>query len=155
MNTTSVQNQLVSEITEAVSEPFRILLGDNTGKTITTRLKTVQGHLEAVLTAGGEDGRECAQAIVALLWRGHIPPQWWSTPLGLLVGQLLDDAPITQFEAAAILNVQQGTIATLLKRGALTRSDIPRPDEWMGPKNAQPVSRASVLARLNRNSSLT
>jgi hypothetical protein len=147
---TGAQEQLAEELQEAVVAPLGELLGSGAGFELEDCLRGAQSSLGAAMARGDTRGQLVASLVVDLLWRGHVPPEWWSTSLGLLVGGLLEDVPITQFEAAAILGVQQGTISKLLARGFLARSDRPRPADWMGPKAALPVSRASVLSRLAR-----
>lgn len=62
--------------------------------------------------------------IIGVLWPGvAVPPEWWRTPLGMFCaadrGGGWRARRITQAEAAAVLGVTGGTVATLCHRGTL------------------------------------
>lgn len=89
---------------------------------------------------------DSARRLIAALWPHGWPESvgeagWWRTPLGLVCARLLasERGVVTHAQAAAILAVSPGTVATLVNvRGALERAD------------GGGVVRGSVLARLAR-----
>jgi hypothetical protein len=153
MDTTGdVSAQLVAELAEKVTEPLGGLLGGGEAPRLRKRLEGAQRRIVRLLEAGGDDARLAAARIVGLLWgRAEPTPAWWSTPLGRLTGPLLEDAPVTEEFAAAILGVKRGTVAVLLRRGTLARFPEARPEGGPGrPTTKRQVSRAAVLERLAR-----
>lgn len=91
---------------------------------------------------------EAMLTVMSLMWPDCAPEDighgdWWRTPLGVLcartLGRLDDDqGAVTHQVAADMLGVVRGTVAQLVSRGTLDRSDDGR------------VSRAAVLRRLSR-----
>jgi hypothetical protein len=143
--------QFAAELRKAVTGPLEALTGQEAGVDLDEAQKAVTGLLAG--SGGPEEARRAAMAVVALLFRGGpVPAEWWRTPLGLLVGPLLPDAPLTQDEAAAILGVTRGTVAVALspRRGTLARFDGPVP-RGRGKPTSGRVSRSAVLARLARS----
>lgn len=64
---------------------------------------------------------EWAQVCSLLIRKGEEEPSWWRTPLGNYAAQNLpiEDRTISKAEAAKILGVKSGTVATLVSRGTL------------------------------------
>lgn len=69
------------------------------------------------------------RACALLVAKGEDDPTWWRTPLGNYVAQnlLYDDHPISKTAAAKILDVSNGTVATLVRRGTLRSNDTGMP----------------------------
>ena len=62
-----------------------------------------------------------ADEILAALWVGPVPLEWWGTPLGLLLAQHATDRPLSQRDVAQALGLAAGTIAQLVHRGRIER----------------------------------
>ncbi len=70
----------------------------------------------------GPDRRVAAQTAIDLasLLPDEIPPEWWTTPLGVAVARTYDPPQVvTQAEAARILGVTRAWVGSLVKRGHL------------------------------------
>lgn len=117
------------------------VLGADLQLAIIARAQARAGWLVAEMAAGNLAATTVADAL-NLLWPAGPPPEWWSTPLGLLVAPLAyDDETWSHSEAAAVLGVTRGTVARAVERG-----NIPK-----APTGALP--RRAVLARLLNNRS--
>jgi len=138
-------DQFFREAMEASVEPWDTLLGPQAVQELETALKALTGPTLAGLAVKEEE----ATAILTILFgTGQVPPEWWRTPLGRLVGPAAPDTGITQAYAAAILEVQRGAVGTMAVRGTLAPYDGPRPPSAGRPTKRAMLSRRSVLERL-------
>lgn len=117
------------------------VLGTDLQLSIIERAQARASWLVTELEAG-QLPDETAADLLALLWPGDPPLDWWRTPLGLLVAPTAaqePDAPgWTHAQAAVVLGVTRGTIGTMANRGTAERS------------SDGGISRSWVLARLVR-----
>ena len=86
--------------------------------------------------------------------KGKDDPAWWRTPLGNYTARNLpyEDRPISKAEAAKILGVSSGTVATLVRRGTLRSDDSGKPflsgtlERMLNPQRAGRPRKKTVTA---------
>lgn len=137
-----VETQLVQELDRVLVDPVRSLLGMDLGDTLFDRVDARVPMIAAQLSQD-EDKRLAAETVTDVLttiWGSSDPaPEWWRTPVGRLCARSLgtdDSEAVTHSVAAAMLDIQTGSIGSYVARGALER----HPDGG--------VTRASVLLRI-------
>ena len=94
------------------------------------------------------------QACSLLESKGKDDPAWWRTPLGNYTARNLpyEDRPISKAEAAKILGVSSGTVATLVRRGTLRSDDSGKPflsgtlERMLNPQRAGRPRKKTVTA---------
>lgn len=140
---TTAANQLAAEIKGRMFTVLAIAVGMSipNDEYLHQRCDAIVDQLTAYV--GSIGSRDGVAMIGLALFGGDLPrPTWWSTPLGLLCARSVPDGwqllGVSQSEAAEILGVHKGTVATLVKRGTLAKA----------PEGG--VSLAAVLDRLVR-----
>ena len=140
MDHAAASAQLTDEL-GAIAVSLAALLGADLAALLTSRAQDAADRLTAQLT--GPDADATAADLLSVLWPHSDPdPTWWASPLGLLIAPWWAathaEEGWTRAQAAAVLGVTAGTVATLTSRGTLTQRQDGR------------VSVPSVISRLVR-----
>lgn len=96
------------------------LLGADLAPILAARAEQAAERIAADLTNPDVAVRTAAE-LVAALWTGDPPPDWWTTDLGRAVAGAGGDDPVSFGTAAAILGVSRGTVSQLVARETVTR----------------------------------
>lgn len=140
----TARQQFYNEIVASHLDPLRLLTDDNLAaidQAITQACDRIIDALEDPDTWPAGAATAPGEVIATLHPTGQPPNVWWRTPLGRLVAGrgVPADRGISHADAATILDVHAGTIATLASRGT-----IPKAADGTG------LSLTAVLARLIR-----
>lgn len=135
--------QLCEDVHARVVVPVAGLLGTDLEAILRVRVDEAADRIVAELSdADAAAAAGTAHDLVFVLWGESDPePQWWQSPLGRLVAGALSDRAdkLTHAQAARMLGVTRGTVATLVHRGTLER----HPDGG--------VLASAVMRRLSRS----
>ncbi len=119
----AVGAQIFREIERVVIKPARELLGPAVGDGLSVSASIAAASTARGLTGLG--GHELADQVLLAVWPdGVAPGDWWTTPLGLLVGRqarLLANYRIAAPEAARMLGLSRARLYQLVEAGVLVK----------------------------------
>ncbi len=120
-----VATQLRDELDARVA-PLAVLAGADASIEWPQALNADRLAFEIVQATDPRLSAQTSTDVMCALWPAEDPPfDWWTTPLGRALaaaGAIPDTETVSRSEAAAMLGVSPGTVATLTTRGDLERA---------------------------------